>query len=135
MFFTSTRARLNIDAAAAIARGISAEGGLFVPSEFPALTPAFLARLLPMTYRERAAEILSLLLPGFTKEEVKSCVDSAYTGTFDNDEPAPLYALSPEIRMLEYENKKDSDLRRSIRRSRERGHQPKKDTRAYYRGP
>ena len=35
MFFTSTRARLNIDAAAAIARGISAEGGLFVPSKVP----------------------------------------------------------------------------------------------------
>ena len=101
MFFTSTRARSNIDAAAAIARGISAEGGLFVPSEFPALTPAFIARLIPMTYRERAAEILSLLLPGFTREEVRTCVDSASTGTFDDDAPAPLRGLVPGTSMLE----------------------------------
>ena len=101
MFFTSTRARLKIDAADAIARGISAEGGLFVPSEFPLLSTAFLARLVPMTYRERAAEILPLLLPGFTKEEVKACVDSAYTGTFDDDEPAPLRSVAPGTSMLE----------------------------------
>lgn len=57
-------------------------------------------------------------------------------GKFSNGEFCQLCGrFYPEIRLLEYENKKDSDLRRSIRRSRERGHQPKKDTRAYYRGP
>ena len=101
MFFTSTRARSNIDAAAAIARGISAEGGLFVPSEFPVLTPAFLARLLPMTYRERAAAILSMYLTGFTGEEVAHCVGGAYKGTFEDDAPAPLHTISPEVHMLE----------------------------------
>ena len=101
MFFTSTRASLNVTAAEAVARGISAEGGLFVPSEFPVFTPEFLKRLLPMNYRERAAAILSMYLTGFTGEEVAHCVGGAYKGTFEDDAPAPLHTISPEVHMLE----------------------------------
>ena len=88
MFFTSTRADLNVSAAQAIARGISREGGLFVPSEFPRISQDELRKLVSMDYKERAKAILSGYLTDFTPEEVEYCVNGAYTGTFDNELPA-----------------------------------------------
>ena len=82
MYFTSTRADLHVTAAQAIAQGISSEGGLFVPSEFPAVKAAALEKLVDMNYKERAAALLSEYLTGFTAEEVEYCVNGAYTGTF-----------------------------------------------------
>ena len=44
MFFTSTRQNLNVTAAQAIAQGISKDGGLFVPSEFPQISREMLEK-------------------------------------------------------------------------------------------
>jgi len=101
MFFTSTRQKLNVSAAQAVAQGISRDGGLFVPSEFPRLTPEMLNKLIPMNYRERAVAVLSGYLNDFTPAEVEYCVNGAYTGTFDNDDPAPLCDLGNGCYMLE----------------------------------
>ena len=68
MYFTSTRADLQVTAAQAIAQGISSEGGLFVPSEFPAVKASVLEKLVNMNYKERAAALLSEYLTGFTPE-------------------------------------------------------------------
>ena len=57
-------------------------------------------------------------------------------GKFSNGEFCQLCGkFYPEIWLLEYENRKDSDRRRAIQRARSQNYQPKKDTRAYYRGP
>ena len=101
MFFTSTRNDLQVTAAHAIAQGISSEGGLFVPSEFPAVSPEALAELVNMNYKERAAALLSKYLTGFTSEEVEYCVNGAYTNTFDNDIPAPVFSLDKSRHILE----------------------------------
>ena len=101
MKYTSTRSRCEVDSAAAIARGIAADGGLFVPEEFPRLTAADLDRLAALDYRGRAKEILGLYLTDFTREEISGCVDAAYTGTFDRDDPAPLAEVAPGIHFLE----------------------------------
>ena len=101
MFFTSTRNDLQVTAAHAIAQGISSEGGLFVPSEFPAVSPEALAELVNMNYKERAAALLSKYLTGFTSEEVEYCVNGAYTNTFDNDIPAPVFSLDSCRHILE----------------------------------
>ena len=101
MYFTSTRADLHVTAAQAIAQGISSEGGLFVPSEFPAVKAAALEKLVDMNYKERAAALLSEYLTGFAAEEVEYCVNGAYTGTFDNERPAPLYSLDSARHILE----------------------------------
>ena len=50
MFFTSTRQKLNVTAAQAIAQGISKDGGLFVPSEFPKFSQEMLDKLVNMNY-------------------------------------------------------------------------------------
>ena len=101
MYFTSTRQNLNVTAAHAIAQGISTDGGLFVPSEFPAISADLMQKLVNMNYKERAVAVLSKYLTGFDPEEVEYCVNGAYTGTFDNEQPAPLYDLGNGCHMLE----------------------------------
>ena len=87
MFYTSTRDKsVRVTAAEAIAKGISSEGGLFVPTEIPAITPEFIENLVPMTYIERAKEVLKLYLTDFTDEELSMCVEGAYkAGKFSSD--------------------------------------------------
>ena len=63
MDYVSTRnAGLRVSAAKAIATGIAPDGGLFCPTEFPALTAAELESMLGMNYKERAALILGKFL-------------------------------------------------------------------------
>mgnify|MGYP003299469678 CR=1 FL=1 len=58
MFYTSTRDKsVRVTAAEAIAKGISSEGGLFVPTEIPQISLEFIEKLVPMTYIERAKEV------------------------------------------------------------------------------
>ena len=101
MFYTSTRSRKNIESARAIAQGIAEDGGLFVPESFPRLTPGLIESMVGMSYKERAVAILSRYLTDYTDAELRRCVDGAYTGTFDNDEPAPLREVLPGVNLLE----------------------------------
>lgn len=101
MQFTSTRSRKNIESAQAITQGISEDGGLFVPQSFPALTAEQLNRMTGMSYKERAVAILSLFLTDFSEAEIRRCVEGAYSGTFDNDNPAPLVEAAPGMHLLE----------------------------------
>ena len=101
MFYTSTRSRKNIESARAIAQGIAEDGGLFVPESFPRLTPGLIESMVGMSYKERAVAVLSRYLTDYTDAELRRCVDGAYTGTFDNDEPAPLREVLPGVNLLE----------------------------------
>ena len=72
MNYTSTRDNsLNVSSSFAITGGISVDGGLFVPTAIPQVDEAFLAKLVPMTYIERARTILSLYLTDFPKELIE----------------------------------------------------------------
>ena len=101
MQFTSTRCRKALDSAQVITRGISDEGGLFVPQSFPVLSPELIARMVNMNYKERAQTVLPLFLTDFTADEIRHCVEGAYTGTFENEEPAPLVEVAPGMNLLE----------------------------------
>ena len=101
MFYTSTRSRKNIESARAIAQGIAEDGGLFVPESFPRLTSGLIESMVGMSYKERAVAVLSRYLTDYTDAELRRCVDGAYTGTFDNDEPAPLREVLPGVNLLE----------------------------------
>lgn len=80
MFYISTRDRAQrVSAACAITNGISAEGGLFVPEEFPQLDGEALLALSHLSYVERAQAILARYLTDFTPEELHACVCAAYT--------------------------------------------------------
>ena len=101
MRFTSTRAQADIESAHAITQGISADGGLFVPKAFPVLTDDLIDRLCDMDYQGRAFEILRLYLTDFTDQEIRDSVAAAYTGKFENEQPAPLHPLRDGVFMLE----------------------------------
>lgn len=103
MYYTSTRDKsVKVTAAEAIAKGISADGGLFVPTEIPKITSDFVNSLVPMSYIDRAKEVLKLYLTDFTAEELSMCVEGAYkAGKFSSEKVAPLYKLSDSANVLE----------------------------------
>ncbi|MBQ8063014.1 MAG: threonine synthase [Clostridia bacterium] len=103
MLYTSTRNKsLRVEASEAITRGISEEGGLFVPVEIPKLSLEDLQDMIPLSYIERAKKVLSLYLTDFTPEEIDACVSGAYAdGKFDSDKVAPLVTLDDKAEVLE----------------------------------
>ena len=103
MLYTSTRDKtLRVQVSEAITKGISEEGGLFVPVEIPTVTLEDLQSLIPMSYIERAKKILSLYLTDFTPEEIDYCVNGAYkAGKFSSEKVAPTVRLTDHANILE----------------------------------
>lgn len=103
MLYTSTRDRsVSVTASQAIAKGISADGGLFVPTEIPKLSLDDIGRIGSLDYIGRAGEILKLYLTDFTDEELSRCVEGAYReGKFSSDKVAPLHKLNENADVLE----------------------------------
>lgn len=101
MLFTSSRKVCEVTASAAIAKGISEEGGLFVPVEFPKLTSDELENMVKLSYKDRAALVLGKFLTDYTAAELKNCVEGAYEGNFDNNDPAPVKEIAKGVNILE----------------------------------
>ncbi|MDD6221806.1 MAG: threonine synthase, partial [Lachnospiraceae bacterium] len=88
--YTSTRdASVRVSASQAILKGLSDDGGLFVPVALPKFDRT-LEEFAGMDYKDVAYEVMKLLLSDFTEEELKYCIDHAYDDKFDTDEIAPL---------------------------------------------
>ena len=103
MFYTSTRDKsVRVTASEAITKGISSDGGLFVPTEIPKISEDFIKELIPLSYIERAKKVLSLYLTDFTAEEISTCVEGAYKkGKFSSDKVSTLYKLADGEYVLE----------------------------------
>ena len=102
MLYKSTRnSNVKVTAAEAISKGISDDGGLFVPEYIPKFTENDFNELKTLDYIGIAKKVLERYLDDFTGEELDYCVKGAYSGTFDNDEPAPLYKLEDGKYILE----------------------------------
>ena len=104
MKYLSTRdASLRKNAAEVIAQGLSRDGGLFTPEQFPVMPEGFLEKLMPMTYQQLAVEVMSLYLDDFTKEELADYADKAYRlgEKFDTADVAPVYHLTEGTEVLE----------------------------------
>ena len=78
-----------VTASRAILTGLSPDGGLYVPTEFPKLGRP-LSELASMDYRELAYEIMSKFFTDFTEEELRTCIANAYDSKFDTEKIAPL---------------------------------------------
>ena len=75
MLYNSTQnAAEKVEAAQAISQGISKDGGLFVPQEFPKYDEATFKALLKEDYRGRAKKVFSDFLTDFTADEIADCV-------------------------------------------------------------
>ena len=101
MHFTSTRSLRDVTSAQAITRGLAEDGGLFIPKEFPKISGELVNRMINMDYKARAREVLALYLTDFSADEIAASVETAYTGTFDQENPAPLVELRPGLNILE----------------------------------
>ncbi len=102
MYYLSTRNnKIKVSAAEAIAKGISADGGLFVPECIPQLTNEDFKFLQAQNYIGRAKFVLKKYLTDFTESEIDYCVNGAYSGSFENDIPAPLKKVSGNKYSLE----------------------------------
>ncbi len=101
MQYVSTREKSTIvSSAEAIVKGLSEDGGLFVPSEFPAISSKELEQMTDMEYSERAAFVLSKFLSDFTLEELNDYTKKAYS-RFYGDDPCPLVAIDDKTYILE----------------------------------
>lgn len=102
MLYNSTRNNsTTVTSAQAIARGLSVEGGLFVPQSIPVLSAADFDTIRSLDYVGRAKFVLGKFLTDFTEQELDYCTQGAYTGSFDNEAPAPLKALDEKVNILE----------------------------------
>ncbi len=103
MFYKSTRnAELKLKSAEAIKKGLSEEGGLFVPEEIPALTQKELESMVSMSYIDRANLVLKKYLTDFTAKELAACTEGAYGGgKFSSEKVAPVVKLSDNQYLLE----------------------------------
>ena len=103
MIYHSTRNKsLSVSSAEAIAQGISADGGLFVPASIPTLTAADFDALKGLPYAERAARLFKLYLTDFTDEELRECTHNAYeTGNFETPNVQEIAALADGTMLLE----------------------------------
>ena len=103
MIYHSTRnSALAVSSAEAIAQGISADGGLFVPAFIPELTASDFESLKGLSYAERAARLLQLYLTDFTPEELRECTEAAYaSGSFETPDVQEISTLADGSMLLE----------------------------------
>ncbi len=92
MKFISTRGGEQAASPKAILQGLASDGGLFVPSEFPHLSTnpvskTSLANLSGLSYKDLALEIISMYFDEFSREELKDCIDKAYSVPKDGPNP------------------------------------------------
>lgn len=62
-----------------IKKGLADDGGLFVPENLPELSLSDIESLISKSYPERAAYILSLFLTDYSREELLSAAEAAYS--------------------------------------------------------
>ena len=90
VLYKSTRGGEKAQSASqAILKGLSDDGGLFVPENIPALDIP-LSDLAKMDYKGVAFEVMSRFFSDFNAAELKYCIENAYDKKFDTDEIAPL---------------------------------------------
>ncbi|MCM1439087.1 MAG: threonine synthase [Roseburia sp.] len=100
MLFLSTRGGEKVTGAQAIVKGLSENGGLFVPENFPKVSAAEMDEMLGMSYPERAAKVLYKYLDDYDEKELLSACEAAYA-KFEGNDPAPLVKISENVYVLE----------------------------------
>lgn len=83
MKYTSTRNnKISINASEAILKGLSEDGGLFVPIEYPDIYNS-LNDIKEMNYTDLSTFILKYFIPEFTETEIHNCAINAYKNNFN----------------------------------------------------
>ena len=103
MKYLSTRNRdIRVPAAKTIARGLSPDGGLYVPEVLPTLPDGALKSLCGMNYTQRAVYVMSMFLDDFTASELTRYTSKAYSAAgFDTPDVAPVRSVDGSTHFLE----------------------------------
>ncbi len=106
MLYVSTRGRARPQPFTEILlEGLAPDGGLFLPEEFPRLSPAELAAMRGMSYRELAFAILAKFADDIPAEDLKRLIDKTYTkAIFGSDDITPVKKLEPGLFLLGLSN-------------------------------
>jgi len=80
--------------------GLAADGGLYVPAEWPRLEPAALRELAGAPYREVAFRVMWPFVDGFEEARFRELIAEAYAG-FAHAEVAPLVQIGPGHWLME----------------------------------
>ena len=89
-------------ASQAILRGLAPDGGLYVPTIFPTVTPEQITQMSDMPYDQRAALILERYLEDYSMKEITGAVRAAYSPErFDDPAVAPVKKLDDSTWVLE----------------------------------
>ncbi len=91
----------SISSAEAIKTGLAPDSGLFMPESIPALDEAAIERLIPMTYAERATEILSMFLTDYDREALLADCTEAYSEARFPGGAAPVVPIGDGMYSLE----------------------------------
>lgn len=91
MIYRSTRSQgQEVTAAQAIVQGLSPDGSLFVPKEFPApFSAAALKEIFALPYQDMAKKILALFLTDYSAEQLAEIVKGAYGQQWDDTTGSP----------------------------------------------
>lgn len=87
--YMSTRGSGPLTCVEAIVKGISDDGGLYVPEKLPEIDKKF-SEMKDWDYRKLAEYIIGKFFPDFTEEELKYCVDNAYDSKFTDEKIVPV---------------------------------------------
>ena len=91
VLYKSTRGKEQaVTASMAILKGLSEDGGLFVPERIPQLDVP-MDKLAQMTYQETAYEVMSRFSQILQRKKLKNCISKAYDSKFDTEKIAPLH--------------------------------------------
>ena len=103
MYYVSTRDNsVKLTASQAIVRGLSADGGLLTPSEFPVICEEMLDQFIPMNYAQRCMAVMKLFLEEFSSEELTRYAEEAYgSGKFSHPDAAPIHVLNENTSCME----------------------------------
>lgn len=100
MKYVSTRGQTDpVSFGEAVAIGLAADGGLFLPESLPDISPR-LAAWRNLSYADLAVEFLSLFATDIPRETLEQLVHRSY-GTFTHPEIAPLRKLDDRLYVLE----------------------------------
>ena len=103
MKYISTRDKnaIGVSSAYAIKTGLAADKGLFMPDHIPTITLEEIESLIPLSYPERAAYVLSKYLDDYSEDELLEDAEGAYSSEKFRAFPAKLTKMTDGNFMLE----------------------------------
>lgn len=102
MKYISTRNKnLELTSSQAITKGLSDDGGLFCPENFPKITNDELIYLCNCDYIKKTEFVFSKFLSDYTQEEISNVSKKAYETNFERKEIAPIVKTEENTYILE----------------------------------